>query len=186
LVVGLVVRGLIADLMGGQEVRQVCGLSRLSTGEAPGLVHVKWPNDVLIDGRKVAGILCERKQGTDIIGIGINVSHAPDEVPAELRDSIIALSDVGVSLGRWEVLATLAEMIRRRIVADPLDVSWTWVLRTWPAHDAMLGRIVEVFTPQGSIIGEAGGIDDSGRLRLVTSGGVLSVVSGTIRPRDSS
>src|SRR5688500_7623604 len=47
-------------------------------------LNVKWPNDLELHGRKVAGILCERKNGVDLVGVGINIRHDAQEVPTEL------------------------------------------------------------------------------------------------------
>src|SRR5262249_27160150 len=57
--------------------------------------EVKWPNDVWIDGRKLAGVLIEAKpqDGWAVIGIGLNLTIAPDEFPPELRETAVSLFD---------------------------------------------------------------------------------------------
>ena len=161
------------------------GVREVVAGIAPDLtqrVQVKWPNDVLIGGRKVAGVLCERKSGADIIGIGINIRHEPGEVPPELRGSIIALSDIGATVNRWDLLAALAEALRARLLEATSAESWEWALSQWPAHDALLGRAIEVSTPQGPLRGVANGIDSEGRLRVTLPGGDTAfVTSGSVR-----
>lgn len=171
LLVGLVAREMIGGLVRGSAA----------------LVQVKWPNDVLIDGRKVAGILCERRDGADIIGIGINIHHEPGEIPAELEGSLIALSDIGAAIERWEVLASLAEGMRRRLLENSHEVAWTWVMREWPEHDALAGREVEVSTSGGMLVGTANGIDSNGLLRLIKPGGeTVCVATGTVRAKPAA
>ncbi len=55
---------------------------------------VKWPNDVLLDGRKLAGVLIEARPQDDwaVIGVGLNLTIAPDEFPPELRDTATSLA----------------------------------------------------------------------------------------------
>ena len=67
---------------------------------------IKWPNDVWLDGRKLAGVLIEAKpqEGWAVIGVGLNLSIAPDEFPPDLRDTAISLfdSDKGGRGRMWE------------------------------------------------------------------------------------
>src|SRR3954468_933711 len=70
LVAGLAVRNAAAEL---------CGDDR---------VQLKWPNDVLYEGRKLAGLLCERVQKADLIGLGLNVNLDPASAPAGLRGRV--------------------------------------------------------------------------------------------------
>jgi BirA family transcriptional regulator, biotin operon repressor / biotin---[acetyl-CoA-carboxylase] ligase len=65
---------------------------------APGIeCAIKWPNDVWVDGRKLAGVLIEAKpqDGWAVIGVGLNLSMAPDEFPPDLRDTAVSLFDPG-------------------------------------------------------------------------------------------
>ncbi len=116
---------------------------------------IKWPNDVLLDGRKVAGILAEARpqDGWAVLGMGINVALRPDDFPEELRASAGSLGleprDVEVFLER--LLATL----ERTLALEPAAL-----LDAWRARDALYGR--EVAWADGT--GRAGGIDGDGRL----------------------
>jgi BirA family transcriptional regulator, biotin operon repressor / biotin---[acetyl-CoA-carboxylase] ligase len=79
------------------------------------LARVKWPNDVLVDDRKLAGVLCEgRWQGETLqwltIGLGVNVAN---EIPAAVRDSAVALSDVVPGVRRIDVLDRLVLPLTR-------------------------------------------------------------------------
>ena len=122
--------------------------------------QIKWPNDVLRDGRKVAGILVEARpsDGWAVLGIGVNV--AVSTFPAELRD-------IAGSLGRSPAdvepfLAELLGALERRLAAPGTEV-----LEAWRSRDALLGRTVS--WPEGT--GVARGLDGEGRLVVELPGG---------------
>lgn len=145
-------------------------------------LKIKWPNDILVSGRKLAGILCERKHGADIVGVGVNIRHEPGEVPEELGDVIIALADVIAPPVRWDVLLRVTRSLRETLLETPAADAWNRALEHWPAHDALLGCELQVDTPQGILAGTAAGIDADGRLRLLSADGrEHAVVSGTVR-----
>ena len=68
----------------------------------PGTIEIKPPNDLLIDGRKLAGVLVEQADGLAVIGIGINVGQLT--WPEELQDRAISLAQVGVTIDRLQLL----------------------------------------------------------------------------------
>lgn len=134
-------------------------------------VHVKWPNDVWLDGRKVAGILVEGRpqEGWGVVGIGLNVALRPDDFPAELRTTATTLgrepADVEPTLTR------LLEALERWIAAAPETV-----LDAVRARDALLGRPVRW---EGGA-GTGGGIDGDGRLIVLTDGGRVELDAGEV------
>jgi BirA family transcriptional regulator, biotin operon repressor / biotin---[acetyl-CoA-carboxylase] ligase len=82
------------------------------TGLEPAL---KFPNDVLVGGRKVAGILAEARDGRVVLGVGINVNVPADELPEEVdRPATSLLVETGRELDRAELLAELLERLERR------------------------------------------------------------------------
>jgi BirA family biotin operon repressor/biotin-[acetyl-CoA-carboxylase] ligase len=82
------------------------------TGLAP---EVKFPNDVLLSGRKVAGILGEVHDGRVIVGIGINVNIPPDELPSQVRlPATSLLAELGRHVDRIELFVTLLERLELR------------------------------------------------------------------------
>ncbi len=113
---------------------------------------VKWPNDVHLDGRKVAGILIEARPQEEwaVVGIGLNLTIAEDEFPEELRDRATSLF-VEVDAAR----EALNEALERWAEADS-DA----ILAAWRERDTLLGR--EVSWERGS--GVAEGIDERGYL----------------------
>ena len=76
---------------------------------------IRFPNDVLIGGRKVAGILAEASEGTVVLGIGVNVDQAADELPRESRTPATSLRiETGGEIDRAELLATILERLELR------------------------------------------------------------------------
>jgi BirA family biotin operon repressor/biotin-[acetyl-CoA-carboxylase] ligase len=126
---------------------------------APVSCRVKWPNDVWIDERKLAGVLIESRAGDDgwaVIGVGMNVAVPAGAFPAELQATATSLSaasdaDPGVPDALRELNAALA----RWVDAPPEEV-----LAGFRARDALAGR--RVGWDGGA--GEVAGIDDSGHL----------------------
>ena len=131
---------------------------------------IKWPNDILVGDRKVAGILVEARaqEGWAVLGIGINV--AVREFPGELRD-------VAASLGREPsdiepLLAALLEQLEHWIAA-PAEA----VLDAWRSRDALRGRPVRWAAGEGT----AAGIDGDGRLVVeLTGGGTTALDAGEV------
>jgi BirA family biotin operon repressor/biotin-[acetyl-CoA-carboxylase] ligase len=75
---------------------------------------VKWPNDVLIDGRKVAGILAEAREGRVALGIGINVHQTAEQLPARAEHPATSLLlETGRSIRRAELLVSLLDHLER-------------------------------------------------------------------------
>jgi BirA family biotin operon repressor/biotin-[acetyl-CoA-carboxylase] ligase len=131
-------------------------------GLRPGVeCKVKWPNDVWLDGRKLAGILIEARpqDGWAVIGIGLNLTIAPEEFPPDLRQPAVSL------------FSATAPPIAAEVLSRHLD-HWVWaededVLTEWGRRDDLFGR--EVSWEDGS--GVADGIDDRGNLVVIAPGG---------------
>ncbi len=144
---------------------------------------VKWPNDIHVEGRKLAGVLIEARpqDGWAVVGVGLNLTISPDEFPPELRDTATSIfksdhrteerGSAGPSpllsggpplLGPSTATEVLNQRLAKWVAADPETV-----LATWRERDALLGR--EVAWKGGS--GVADGVDDRGYLVVVTPGG---------------
>lgn len=149
-------------------------------GVASGL---KWPNDVLVDGRKLCGILVERAEGlagpAAVLGIGLNLTLTPDELPVPTATSF-AIEGAG-TVDRATVLRRLLghlEPLYRRWVdggGDPATVREAYLERC-----VTVGSQVQVLLPDGSTLrGRADDVDPLGRLvvagRAVTAGDVTHV-----------
>jgi BirA family transcriptional regulator, biotin operon repressor / biotin---[acetyl-CoA-carboxylase] ligase len=132
---------------------------------------IKWPNDVLLAGRKVAGILVEGRpqEGWMVLGIGLNVALRPDDFPPELRETAATLgrepADVEPAL--HDLLGAL-----RAWLSVPHDD----VVTAFRARDALAGR--EISWADGS--GVAEGIDAEGRLLVRADGDVHALDAGEV------
>jgi BirA family biotin operon repressor/biotin-[acetyl-CoA-carboxylase] ligase len=123
---------------------------------------IKWPNDVLLGGRKVAGILAEGRpqEGWAVLGVGLNVAVRPADLPAELRDTA-----AGLGLQPADIEAVLARVLAALQRTLSLDAGT--LLDAWRERDALLGR--EISWSAGR--GRGGGIDGAGRLIVELPGG---------------
>jgi BirA family biotin operon repressor/biotin-[acetyl-CoA-carboxylase] ligase len=144
---------------------------------------VKWPNDVLVEGRKLAGVLIEARpqDGWAVVGVGLNLSISPEEFPPDLRTRAVSLFDPGHrarergSAGRSPLLSAGPPLSGPAAAAEVLSehlAHWTQaepneVLAAWRSRDFLQGREVE--WDGGS--GVADGVDDRGYLFVVTPGG---------------
>jgi BirA family biotin operon repressor/biotin-[acetyl-CoA-carboxylase] ligase len=133
---------------------------------------IKWPNDVLLDGRKVCGILAEGRpqEGWAVLGIGINVAIAEDDFPPELRSRATSLGLAPADVER--VLERLTRALERWLVADDAAL-----LAAYRPRDALAGRTIA--WEDGS--GVAEGVADDGRLRVrVADGGEVLLDAGEV------
>jgi len=123
---------------------------------------IKWPNDVLLFDRKVAGILAEGRPqaGWMVLGIGLNVAVRREDLPVELRNTAATL---GLPPSAIEPnLARVVERLQRWLSAPPAAV-----VAAVRARDALAGREVRY----GDVTGRARGIDDHGRLLVLRADG---------------
>lgn len=134
---------------------------------------IKWPNDVLLDGRKVAGILAEGRpqEGWVVLGVGVNVAVADDDLPAELRS--VATSLGGEPRTVETALALLLERLEHWLAATPEQA-----MSAYRDRDALAGR--EISWRDGR--GTARGVADDGRLRVeaADSGELLLLDAGEV------
>lgn len=157
-------------------VREPRRLLPLATGVAVAEVAgpdaaIKWPNDVLVDGRKVAGILVEARmqEGWAVAGIGVNVALRAADFPADLRDRAGTL---GLEPSAIEpTLDALLRALERWLEADA-----DMVLDAVRARDALLGREVR----WGGQTGTGAGIDGDGRLVVRTDSGEVALDAGEV------
>jgi BirA family transcriptional regulator, biotin operon repressor / biotin---[acetyl-CoA-carboxylase] ligase len=136
---------------------------------------LKWPNDVLIDDRKVAGILCEsRWQGDALqwlaVGIGVNVAN---EIPAELGDRAVALADVRPSVRRIDVLDQLVPALLR-LTTHGAELT-QFECAAFARRDWLRGRQI-----RAPLAGRAAGIRPDGALLVDTGAGTTMVRDGHV------
>jgi BirA family biotin operon repressor/biotin-[acetyl-CoA-carboxylase] ligase len=152
----------------------------------PAVTQVKWPNDLQLAGRKIAGILCEgswdgARPGAVVVGIGINVLHVPDDFPEDVRETATSLRIVaGWEPPRADVAGAVAGAIARALRNPPAQLTGA-MLDALRARDSLEGRSVRVTAAQETL-GTALGISPAGALLLRTQDGRLqTVTSGTVR-----
>jgi BirA family biotin operon repressor/biotin-[acetyl-CoA-carboxylase] ligase len=148
---------------------------------------VRWPNDLLIDGRKVAGILVEMASEQDVLryvvaGIGVNVNLAERDFPEDLRAIAVSLRQ---SLGREVPRVQLLQRILEEMEAAYnryLREGTRSVLDAWKALPTILSQPVTVESPWETWRGVAEDLDDDGALLVRTGGGELRrVLAGDVR-----
>ena len=132
---------------------------------------IKWPNDVWLDRRKLAGILVEGRpqEGWAVLGIGVNV--VTEEFPDELRELATSLRLEGIDLSTADVLERLLHALDRWLERPTNEV-----LAAWRARDALLGE--EVRWANGSGVGA--GVDETGALLVETAEGRVALQAGEI------
>jgi BirA family biotin operon repressor/biotin-[acetyl-CoA-carboxylase] ligase len=132
---------------------------------------VKWPNDIWIGGRKVAGILVEGRplEGWAVLGVGVNVSASG--LPPELQDVATSLRREGLNSSNEEVLGRLLASLDRWLARPAPEV-----LAAWRTRDALRGETVR--WTGGS--GQAAGVDDSGALLVDTASGRVALDAGEV------
>ncbi|MPL77036.1 Bifunctional ligase/repressor BirA [bioreactor metagenome] len=171
---------LMAAVAVNKAIRQVAGLD----------CGIKWPNDILYQGRKLVGILTEMSAEMDainyvVLGMGINVnisqSDFPDDISA-IATSIAAAS--GKKINRIELLAVIVkhlEDIYQAVVAD----GFTPVLDEWRTQSITLGQVVDVVGVNRKFSGIAVNIDDDGALLVQTGDRLEKVLAGDVSIRPS-
>ena len=150
---------------------------------------IKWPNDILCNGRKLVGILTEMSAEMDainhiVIGTGINVNIAADEIPPELKGIATSiLVEKGAPVSRLDLLIRVLECLEELYLAVK-ESGFEAVLAAWRRESITLGRMINVIAPDKSYQGKAVNIDSDGALLVETEGGMERVLAGdvSIRP----
>ncbi len=144
---------------------------------------IKWPNDILVGGRKVAGILTELSAELDhikhvVLGIGVDVNLNASALPAEIRKLATSLK---AELGRPVSRPELATTILRELDADYARLcagGFTAVADEWEAHCSTLGRRVVIQIGDRRVSGQAEALGEDGALLLRTEHGHVERIIG--------
>ena len=140
----------------------------------PSEVRVKWPNDVRVGTRKVAGILCEAAAGCVAVGVGINVGGLPADLPPDVRDAAASLPVPDRPALLVDLLRRLETDLRAFAAGGVLDAA------RWRRCDALAGREITVDAGGQPITGVASGVEPDGALRLFDGRTLHAVRSGTV------
>jgi BirA family biotin operon repressor/biotin-[acetyl-CoA-carboxylase] ligase len=142
---------------------------------------LKWPNDVFLNGKKLAGVLCEylppngpgeqRPPGGVVVGIGVNVNHQPADFPAELRTTATSLRiENGGIVDRSTLALSLLACLDAEYQAFLKD-GMAALARNWSARSEMFGKKI-TFSRAGAFYeGVAQRLDDEGRLVMLSDAG---------------
>jgi BirA family biotin operon repressor/biotin-[acetyl-CoA-carboxylase] ligase len=145
--------------------------------------EIKWPNDILVNERKLCGILTEMTAELDkinyiVLGIGVNVNFATTDFPAELRKIATSLAiEMGQRLRRSDV----ATAILRELDAEYGRIcqgQFEAVADEWEANCTTIGRNVEITCGNRVVLGRAESLDSEGALLVRTQHGRLERIIG--------
>lgn len=141
---------------------------------SPSLLQIKWPNDLLAGGKKIAGILCERRGAADLIGIGVNVTTSLRGAPADVRRRATTIARLTRRPpSRAEVFTQLALALRE-----------VWLMENWCEEinrvHALTGQTIAIDTGDGILTGLCTGIDTQGRLLVNDGRRTHRILNGTI------
>lgn len=144
---------------------------------APHLTEVKWPNDLLMGGRKICGVLVEHRRGRTVLGVGVNVLHQAEDFPVELRGVATSLlMQTGERYARGSLLRDILQALDKRLLAIQTQEPTSALQQEWEEACGMVGRTVRSNDLQGVV--EA--IDASGALVLATDEGLRRVAHGDV------
>jgi BirA family biotin operon repressor/biotin-[acetyl-CoA-carboxylase] ligase len=164
-------------------VASAIALRRAIVSETNLQTEIKWPNDILIGGKKVAGILTELNAELDkvryvILGIGVDVNLDAGEFPAELKKIATSLK---IEIGEIISRAELATAILRELDLDYARIcakKFSEIAEEWEENCATIGKNVTVQIGDRKIHGRAESLDDDGALLLRTEHGRLERITG--------
>jgi len=153
---------------------------------APGIVALKWPNDVWLKGRKACGIIAEAvtdaAQGLRcvLLGIGLNVNLALKDVPPDLRDKATSVRiATGRACDRIELASALFNRLHSRYM-ETEAAGFAAVHPAWERYSALTGRRVTVVDGDMRTEGVVKGIDDEGALMIDTDKGPAKILTGDV------
>ncbi len=168
-----------------ERIGEIAFLAAVAAGEAiadallPGRLAYKWPNDLMCGGRKLGGILVETETAPDgvrfaAVGVGINVSHAPADLPA------ISLAAEGANVPAEDLAAGIANSFSRWH-ARWRSQGFAPVRANWLAAAQGLGEALVASVAGGEAYGIFAGIDETGRLILDSEAGPRRIAAAEIR-----
>lgn len=143
------------------------------------MLTVKWPNDLLIGGAKVAGILIEGESENGfavVIGFGVNCVAHPADTPYPATD----LAHAGASVKPAQLLGVLAAAMQTRIEQWQAGQGFASIRADWLKRAAGLGHAIKVRLPDREFNGNFEGLDDAGRLLVRGPAGLTTVTAGEV------
>src|SRR5262245_39728035 len=148
---------------------------------------LKWPNDVLIDGAKVAGILLESENADErapatmavAVGIGVNCAHHPEHTATPATD----LAAAGAPLTAEGLFAALSATLLARLTQWDRSRGFAAIRADWLAHAGGVGQDIRVALPDRDLEGRFETLDSAGHLMLsLRDGGITAIAAGDVFP----
>ncbi len=152
---------------------------------------IKWPNDIMVGGRKLAGILTESSCDSErvhfvVVGIGVNLNLPAELLPEAIREratSLLILTQTQVD--RTSFASQLIQSLDR-CYGELGDKGFPWIARRWESFFDLRGRRIEVGMAEERLSGIARGIDADGALILEEDSGALRrIIAGEVFPVES-
>lgn len=142
---------------------------------------LKWPNDVLLNGGKVAGILLETVGENLVIGIGVNLIHAPTlaQVEAGAVTPVSLLGETGVAVEPEAFLDALAGAFAR-LEDQFITYGFAPIRTAWLSHAARIGQVVTARTMRDETVGVFEVVDENGNLILNTAKGRVAITAADV------
>lgn len=140
---------------------------------------LKWPNDLLLDGKKLAGILIESETAPVLqlaIGIGVNCTSHPPGALYPTTD----LTAFGVNITPEMLFTALSRAMQHRLAQWNKGASFAQIRADWLARAAGLGQTIRVRLPEREFSGRFEGLDQTGRLLVNESGRVTAIAAGDV------
>lgn len=140
-------------------------------------ITLKWPNDCLLNGSKFSGVLIEAiEPGLIAMGMGINVSHAPEDLPYKAA----ALADFGCKSSPIEVHAWLDSALQHWLSIWNEGQGFTKIRESWMAACGHLNKMVTVRLPEGEVSGTFTGLAEDGAMLLKVGGTTRKIHAGDV------
>lgn len=154
-------------------------------------VGVKWPNDLVLDGAKVGGLLVESRGEAGgstraVVGVGINWRIPPGALDGLVEQRWTDLAAVPVPLPSRDALAAAVINALVSALDEFAQQGFRVFGERWAARDVLAGRRVEIRTDAEAVIGRALGIDGEGALRVDTAGAVRRFTAGEVSVREGA
>ncbi|MBT5472304.1 MAG: biotin--[acetyl-CoA-carboxylase] ligase [Nitrospina sp.] len=138
----------------------------------PQPAQLKWPNDLLLNGKKVAGVLCEYHSleiPAVIIGIGINVNQ--NQFPKDIKNIATSLKlESGTEINRTELIKNLITQLDHQY-SELVENKIQALIENWTRHTDLFGKTITLNKSNQSITGKATRLDEQGRLVLINASG---------------
>ena len=168
--------GLVAGVAAAQALESV----------APGIVALKWPNDLWLNRKKAGGMIAEAVSDSEqrlacvLLGIGLNLNLGTDDLPVELRERATSvLIETGRRCDRVALAAALFSALNNRYMEFEAR-GFEAVRPQWEHYSALTGMKVTVVNGDARETGVVKGIDSSGALMLDTAGGSRRILAGDV------